>query len=570
MNRTEKLDVAIIGGGIAGLHVADRLTDPEYRRAGRKRTIILFEATERLGGRLKSVHVPGVNFPLELGAMRFRKSHRLLKGLIDNLGVKDGEMAIPAQQFFLRGRRHKSFRWLASKAYLLPSEERRFAVNPEKLIAFGIYTALGRFEFPLLRDIDHRKITAQISQCDATPESLSNLDWNTIVGQAYLQLGPKAVPLWGIGFWNLLAHVLSNQAMRLIEDSLGYHSIIGNWNAAVALPWFVSDFRDKEWYVPIEGFSSLVSRLSQRIRTNGGTIKIRSELVGISRSNRPGGYQWELTFGKGKRARAYLAKRIVLAVPRAALERLNIQVTGWPEVREDLLPTVKPHNLLKIHLVYERAWWAKTALPGGDSGIVITDQPLRQIYYYGPQWIANHAPKRLKHQTPAWPFIMASYCDSYYTEFWSTFFERSWRFAWGDVYFNETRKVRTLDDARRDTLRKIRDEDGVHWRMVNKIHRQLADLHQLSVESLPMPILGLFMNWEWEPYSGGWHTWEVSGFPPWQAAELMLEPVRGMYVCGEAYSNQQGWIEGALNTAEEVLCKKFQLSPPSWLGVDHS
>jgi hypothetical protein len=39
-----------------------------------------------------------------------------------------------------------------------------------------------------------------------------------------------------------------------------------------------------------------------------------------------------------------------------------------------------------------------------------------------------------------------------------------------------------------------------------------------------------------------------------------------VYICGEAYSDGQGWVEGALQTAEIVLQKHFDLPAPDWVG----
>jgi monoamine oxidase len=49
----------------------------------------------------------------------------------------------------------------------------------------------------------------------------------------------------------------------------------------------------------------------------------------------------------------------------------------------------------------------------------------------------------------------------------------------------------------------------------------------------------------------------------------MIKPVPNIpvYVCGEAYSNGQGWVEGALETAELVLQGPFGLSAPAWLAA---
>ena len=40
----------------------------------------------------------------------------------------------------------------------------------------------------------------------------------------------------------------------------------------------------------------------------------------------------------------------------------------------------------------------------------------------------------------------------------------------------------------------------------------------------------------------------------------------GSYVCGEAYSANQGWVEGAVNTAERVLETHFGVRRPSWVS----
>jgi hypothetical protein len=36
-----------------------------------------------------------------------------------------------------------------------------------------------------------------------------------------------------------------------------------------------------------------------------------------------------------------------------------------------------------------------------------------------------------------------------------------------------------------------------------------------------------------------------------------------VFVCGEAYSHQQGWVVGALRTADEMLQRHFKLGAPA-------
>ena len=36
-------------------------------------------------------------------------------------------------------------------------------------------------------------------------------------------------------------------------------------------------------------------------------------------------------------------------------------------------------------------------------------------------------------------------------------------------------------------------------------------------------------------------------------AKKILNPMKNIYICGEAFSHKQAWIEGALQTATNVL-----------------
>jgi monoamine oxidase len=76
---------------------------------------------------------------------------------------------------------------------------------------------------------------------------------------------------------------------------------------------------------------------------------------------------------------------------------------------------------------------------------------------------------------------------------------------------------------------------------------------------IPKPIFGVVADWD-----AGWHTWKV-GSQPWEPEiqDARIQPLPGLFLCGEAYSNEQGWIEGALKSAELVL-EKLRVCEPSW------
>jgi hypothetical protein len=67
-------------------------------------------------------------------------------------------------------------------------------------------------------------------------------------------------------------------------------------------------------------------------------------------------------------------------------------------------------------------------------------------------------------------------------------------------------------------------------------------------------------DWSVDPYGGALHVWE-RGVDSGAAARAMLQPIpgAGLFVCGEAWSHAQGWVEGALETTDAMLDQAFGL-----------
>jgi len=109
---------------------------------------------------------------------------------------------------------------------------------------------------------------------------------------------------------------------------------------------------------------------------------------------------------------------------------------------------------------------------------------------------------------------------------------------------------------------------GLYERASTKMTHILKQLYESLEEggepiSVPKPVAGAHAFWE--SYSAepkaGWHTWEP-GVDSHRSMEYMAQPFHDidpnsnldkLYVCGEAYSNEQGWIEGALKSVEWVM-----------------
>ncbi len=95
------LDLAIVGGGLAGTYAAYRISRlrPDW-------SIGLFESSARIGGRLLSVRAPRVDaVSAELGGMRYRTSQPLIHSIVGELGLKTRPFPVAHDdnRYFLRG-----------------------------------------------------------------------------------------------------------------------------------------------------------------------------------------------------------------------------------------------------------------------------------------------------------------------------------------------------------------------------------------------------------------------------------------------------------------------------------
>lgn len=102
--------------------------------------------------------------------------------------------------------------------------------------------------------------------------------------------------------------------------------------------------------------------------------------------------------------------------------------------------------------------------------------------------------------------------------------------------------------------------------MVEEVQRELGRLHG---NEPPAPYWAAFRDWGADPYGAGWHYWRV-GHRSYDVMPRIRKPLAdvALYTCGEAFSANQGWVIGSLNTAERVLRDHLGLGPPDWLPAD--
>lgn len=507
------LDVAVVGAGVSGVYTAWRLLD-----TGTRRDVAVFEAGERIGGRLFSVTMPGApHLPVELGGMRFLDSQRRVVGLLERLKLATRRLEVDDPN-------------LANLAYLRGTH-----------FVAADWTRPG-FSPPFRLDAGERL---------RSPGDLIN-------GVA-LKYRERAAQLHGEGFWNLLYRELSSEAYALVREAGGYTTLINNWNAAVAVPFLLADFGlDVEYRALLDGFQTLPTTLAGEIGSLGGAVHRgqrlhRLDLDGTGpeplvrltfETDAPGDFAHCRTV---RRPVVVHARHVVLALPRRAIELLHPDsvLFASPQFEDDLRAVV-PQPALKIFAAYPQPWWTQSR--GIVAGRSVTDLPIRQCYYWGTEGDQQGADRNNRNS-----ILMASYNDGSAVEFWN-----------GLAADPERHPPRVAMAGTAEPFDPAMTAVRASRALVRELGDQLAELHGIERRRLPEPYETVFQDWSSDPYGGGWHFWRIHQRPEQVMPRIQQPcgPTVPISVCGEAWSTQQGWVEGALETADAILAREFKLDPP--------
>jgi monoamine oxidase len=508
-----------------------------------------------MGGRIRSEEIADTGFSAELGAMRFRQTHELLNALTDELGIKACRFDLPAPSFYVRGRHisngdiafGRTKCCAAELPYRLEENERGKTVV--QLMENVIWALLESLSFPELDTSEARHLKERIVERNLTDKTWAKVKRYGLYHDTHL---------YAIGFSNLLQHFLSNEACAMIRDLMSLESIVANWSAAEAIPWFLGDFASDQFYMIPGGLSRITKALELEIRKGFGEASWRTAVTfhqkrTINAINLNKDHTWSITPGDGDER----FDTVVLALPEFALQQLIVLDDGKPYVDSQgrtwppyWFSWVKGHPMFKLFLLYENEWWNGSVSPKHVTGRIFTDLPLRQIYYFSPSWMKTHGflkPGESKQgQRDSLALVMASYSDEHNVAFWEPLLT-------GPDHPYLVRSPRLSDEAWNEVL-KIPSSLFAKKRMVDKAHRLLTEIHGTGV---PAPLFGIFRNWD-----AGWHTWKV-GARPWEITKERIQPLPNLFLCGEAYSNEQGWIEGALKSSELVL-QALDVPAPTW------
>lgn len=547
MTKVTELDVAIVGGGVSGVYSAWRLQQ-EY---GAKQKIGLYEYSNRIGGRLYSRKLPGLpNVVAELGGMRYIPSeHIMVKTLVDELGLQTKDFPMGSSLrlepdnpgspeahadnniFYLRG---QYFRY------------RDFAEHPDRIPYKLAWNEQG-----------YGPENLQVKVMNLICPGFADM---SLCEQMQVKVYGKEI--WKYGFWNLLSLVLSNEGYQFMKDAGGYDANVANASAVTQLP--ATEYSDDTEFLTLkDGFQSLPLTVAEQFTLADGVypssdrVNMNQRLAEIKYNDKDN-YKYTLVFYKTQTNEAgktrdleptevieVKAKKLILAMPRRSLELIKSEFFENEWLKENI-KSVLIQKAFKMFMAYEQPWWRSLGLVAGRS---VTDLPIRQTYYMGTECEQEGGEPTMN------SLLMASYNDIETIPFWKGW-EKGKQFK--GFQPNQTECSYSNDEI------VPKHEFQITQEMVDSAQSQIEQLH--NQPNLPRPYSAVYQEWGANPYGGGWHEWKA-GYRLDQVMCRMRHPVedQDIYIVGEAYSYEQGWVEGALNTAESMLEEFFELARPSWL-----
>jgi monoamine oxidase len=499
-------DAVVIGGGVSGAYAAWRLktgvvssTSPIPTDPSQRR-IALVELSDRIGGRLESLLPPQIeNLRAEFGGMAYTELDTLVNAVVAALGLTPTP--------FTHGSPSNIF-YLRGQRFTVAQAREPTFTPPYDIPAADL-------------GVDPRTLISQtIQKVFPGSDKWTWEKWKQATSKGY-----NGRDFNDLGFWNFLEQNMTNEEFEYARDSTGHTFEVANWNCAQALPWFMVDGQASVYSTLEGGYDQLPITLASTFGTAGGATFMSTQVVSVEPGGQ-GGAAFEVVAADGSTC---TANAVVLAMPRRALELLACPILATSTVRA-LIASVTGQPVLKIFCCYHETWWSSLSITGGSSG---TDLPIGQAWYWGPDSTSNDN-----------SLLLASYCDTLDATYWEG--------------LSNGPRFQTTGPASPDP----------HWAaqapsadMVAEVQRQLALFHGMAV---PEPYSAAWMDWSGDPYGGAYNSWNV-GVRPDQVAAQILQPdaTQPLYVCGEAYSFDQGWVEGALDTAEQVV-EKLGVDPPTF------
>lgn len=513
------MKIVIVGGGITGMYCAYKLASESNDE------IHLLELNDKLGGRIETYKTEHGNFNAEFGPMRFEeKLQPKFTQLVKDLGLE-----------FVKFN-NLSAGQIDYPIYDLKDDEKD--LNALELLRRGLLLLAKK---NLSGDPKGEKHQIWI-------DNQNEKDFDRFKKTQKLPNSKKF--LWEFGFWNALSRVLSHQAIMKIRDTgTFYHCISENLNAAEWVIWWLRTLKThgQTFSTLKQGSSSVPLALEKKLENKNVVIKKKVEVISFQYNKNKSKIEIKAKGSDGP----FFCDRLILALPKAPLQKLAHSLSK--EIAKHL-DTVIGFPLTKVMAVVENPWWDENTPPQAKANRI----PTREIHYYISK-SSNNATKNQKG-------MALIYTDSPGTEFWKQYSKNDEQ-SEAEINKNDELKEECAKWLAEDIqLAKQEKQTQSHclYRSTSiYAQKRREDFFALPTDKcikkikLTIKEYGI-RDWSRLPYGAASHCWRPN-VKSWEIQEQLKafrlpgSPNKNVHICNEAYSNYSGFIEGSLNSAEEVI-----------------
>jgi len=525
----------VVGAGMAGLFVAWRALNKDSDLQ-----VVIVDKLGRTGGRLETTTVPikgkdGQTYEVrdEEGGMRFVPKGTGMENLwqlIHDLGLNTVPfpMADDNNRYYFRGESftlgeseaNNNVKW--STLYNLSPKERN--IKPIKILS------------KVMQDIlDKNPGGYKAENWPHSPETWIEFR-NTFT---YPDANGNSVPMNQWGLWSLLhTYGLTEESIELLDHVVGFMGPFGQFiNAGESLQ-IIFDFPAAAKFFALEnGYESLPDALAAAIlnpvKYPSAQIILNEEISSIE-NNGPG----IMAYGS---INTYLAGKVILAIPQTGLEQIT---RASPILSENAgfvsaIDSVQNMELSKVGLYFDERWWHAHPNINISSGPSFTDLPLGSVYCF-----AQYPDNPEKDKAYNGPAALTLYTDFIRGNFWKEMQNN------GPMYQTEQ-----FPNNPEGTFPATAN-------LVKEVMKQIKMVYGLDPNdnSVPMPILSTYRVWGQGEFGYGYHQFKLNEVDAEVFAKITW-PANNVFVCNEAWSPEQGWVEGSLIMADLVSRLAFDLPP---------
>lgn len=313
------------------------------------------------------------------------------------------------------------------------------------------------------------------------------------------------------GLWDTLAHVLSKEAIDYIrEDGTFYHMIHANPNAANHC-LFILDMLATQQHglVTIEGGTmTLIDSLYKHIHDHCDMM-INSSVCGF-------------TYGEdgivnvnircNQTSESLFCRHLVCACPKNSMKYIQGFDLDIVKLMDSSVITVQ---LFKIFIIVDNPPWDENSIPRPNTNAHLL--PCREIHYDFDKEVGTG--------------MIMLYGDEPTLNYWSPF-----------CVNNDMQ----------------RPEENGNPHLLNHLNHYIRRLFPGNQHSITIKSYSI-MDWSKPPYECGVHMWRP-GFrsEDVRKALVCMGKYKNVHVCGEAYSDYQGFIEGCITSVDYMLGCMFR------------